>query len=404
MSRSEIADELPPTAGLSLRFSDLATLSHEDFSSKLAAFLGVPGLGVACSGTACLTVILETLRRQSSRTSVVIPAYTCPLVLFAIVKCGLSPELCDVEPDSFALDPTALAEVCNSSTLAIIPTHLGGRVIELGPVLAVARRVGAYVVEDAAQALGARDHGVSVGLRGDAGFFSLAAGKGLSLFEGGVWVAADEGLRKKIQQTSEQMLPVRYGWEARRCLELIGYAAFYRPFGLRYAYGKPLRRALQQNDFAGAAGDYFSLDIPLHRVSRWRQAVGARALSRLSEFQGELTAQAVKRLPQLLALPGLTVLLDPEGMAGTWPIFFVLLPSETVRDQVLSELWGAGLGVARMFAYSLPDYAYLRPWINAQPMPNARRFAACSLTITNSPWLDDIRFARIVSVLSRYCR
>ena len=78
------------------------------------------------------------------------------------------------------------------------------------------------------------------------------------------------------------------------------------------------------------------------------------------------------------------------------------LRDEERRDKVLGELWGSGLGVSRMFIHALHDYAYLRPWLPAGAYPNARSFAAQTLTITNSPWLDDADFARICTVLQRY--
>ena len=404
MFTSHSAVEIPPTAGLPLYLEDLLPPWSDNFPQKLAEFLGVTTVGVECSGTASLIVILETLSRLSTRKTVIIPAYTCPLVVFAIVRSSFQLRVCDTCPDSFELDPEALAKLCDRDTLAIVPTHLGGRVADLNPIIALARQCGAYVIEDAAQALGARYQGNSVGLLGDAGFFSLAVGKGLSIFEGGLWIAADAELRAELGRTSLQIIPSRPRWEVLRCLQLAGYAAAYRPLALRYIYGNSLRRALRRRDSIAAAGDYFSSRIPLHRVCAWRQAVGSRALVRLADFQRDLARQAARRLPELTRIPGVKVLTDPPEGSGTWPIFIANVPNEKVRDRVLDDLWGAGLGVSRMFAYALPDYEYLRPWCGKQSVPNAKRFAACSLTISNSPWLGDTSFERILATLFRHCR
>lgn len=395
--------EVPPTAGLPIPLRELLPPWSGDLGAGLGNFLGVPVAGLECSGTASLIVILETLRQRTARRTVIIPAYTCPLVVFAIIHRGLRVQLCDLSPRSFELDPATLANLCSEDTLAIVPTHLGGRVADLAPILALARQCGSYVVEDAAQGLGARRQGQSVGLEGNVGFFSLAAGKGLTLFEGGVWVTADPQLGEALRRTSQHLIPRRIFWELRRSLELLGYAAAYRPRGLRFAYGAPLRRALRRDDLIAASGDYFSPDIPLHRVSRWRQAVGSKALLRLPEFQAQLAARAATRLPRLAEIPGVTVLRDPANAVGTWPVFILLLPDEDCRDRVMRELWGAGIGVTRMFAHALTDYAYLRPWLDAVPTPNARDFAACSLTVSNSPWLDEAGFERIVETLTRHC-
>ncbi|HVI51671.1 MAG TPA: DegT/DnrJ/EryC1/StrS family aminotransferase [Candidatus Sulfotelmatobacter sp.] len=374
------------------------------FADAVALFLDVPAVGIECSGTVSLVVILETLKRLSpGRRHVIVPAYSCPLVVLAIAHCGLETRLCDTVAGGFDLDPSVLGRLCGEETLAVMPTHLGGRVAALDAVIAIARQTGAYVVEDAAQALGARERGRSVGLRGDAGFFSLAAGKGLTLFEGGVWIAADDGLRAEIARTRETVVPKRFFRETQRCLELLGYAAFYGPRGLRLVYGRPLRRALRAGDDIAAAGDYFSPDIPIHPVSAWRQAVGARALARLPAFQRSLEAQAQARLPRLQHLPGLRVLTDGGGGRGNWPLFLLLMPDRARRDAAMARLWGSGLGVSRMFAHALQDYDYLRPWIGAQTAVNARDFADRMLTVSNSPWLDDGRFGRILDVLAEVC-
>jgi dTDP-4-amino-4,6-dideoxygalactose transaminase len=335
---------------------------------------------------------------------VIVPAYTCPLVVFAIARCGLKVRVCDLAPDSFELDLIALRAACDTDTLAIIPTHLAGRVARLDGVMAIAREAQAFVIEDAAQSFAARQGGLSVGLQGDAGFFSFAAGKGLSLYEGGLWVARDASMRDAIARASAGLIPRRAGFEALRCAQLAGYATLYRPVPLRFVYGAPLRRALRRNDPVEATGDDFAADIPLHRVSAWRRSVGSRALQRLAGFQRELAAQAGSRLPQLTALGGLKVFDDMPDAQGVWPSFLLLMPSPAMRDAAMTRLWGAGLGVTRMFAYALPDYSYLRTLVPPAEVPNARSFAARSLTISNSLWLDDTRFQRVVAVLADVLR
>ncbi|HEX5125262.1 MAG TPA: DegT/DnrJ/EryC1/StrS family aminotransferase [Rhodocyclaceae bacterium] len=392
--------EIPPTAGLPLRLRDLLPPWQSDFAQQAAKFLRVDAAGLECSGTACLIVILRALQELSGRRTVVVPAYTCPLVALAIAHCGLQLRLCDLALDSFELDPAALAAACDDDTLAVIPTHLAGRVADLSEVLTIAHRHNAFVIEDAAQCFGARRDNASVGLQGDAGFFSFAAGKGLSLYEGGLWIARTPEMRKAIARVSASV-PASFAMEIYRCLQLAGYTAFYRPLPLRFVYGMPLRRALRRRDPVTAAGDDFSTPIPLHRVGAWRRAVGNRALRRLTDFQIALAAQASERLPSLTRLPGVKVFTDTPGVQGVWPLFLILMPTRAMRDAALDRLWGAGVGVTRMFIHALPDYAYLRSRISPADVyvPNAHDFAARAMTISNSLWLDDQRFARIVQIL-----
>src|SRR5712691_12491044 len=148
----ELWREVPPTAGLPLLWRDFLPRANVDsLDTTLAELLGVPSAQIECSGTAALIIALTTLKQMSGRRSVVIPAYTCPLVASAVIHCGMRPVLCDLQRGSFDLCPEALERVCNDDTLAIIPTHLGGRVADLGMVSGVAQRSGAWVIEDAAQ-------------------------------------------------------------------------------------------------------------------------------------------------------------------------------------------------------------------------------------------------------------
>lgn len=391
--------ELPPTAGLPLRLADLRP-GAPTLADGVATLLGTPPLQLACSGTAALLITLATLREaQPQRRRVVVPAYTCPLVALAVHQAGLELQLCDLRPGHYDMDPAALRAACDERTLAIVPTHLAGRVADVADALAVARQVGAWVIEDAAQALGARRAEASVGLAGDVGFFSLAAGKGLSIYEGGLLLARDPALRERLARTAARIAPHSLRWELRRSLELVGYAALYRPRGLRLAYGDPLRRALRHGDEVAAVGDDFALPLPLHAVGRWRQAVGAHAVVRLPAFLGQLSAQACRHLPRLRRLPGVSVLDDPAGAHGTWPFFLLLLPDRRRRDAALAQLWRSGLGVSRLFIHALPDYPYLAGMVPAQNVPHARDFAARSLTIGNSPWMTDTDLETICGVL-----
>lgn len=391
--------ELPPTAGLPLRLADLRP-GAATLAADIAAQLGTPPLQLECSGTASLLIALTTLRElQPQRRRVVVPAFTCPLVAIAVQQAGLELQLCDLRASHYDMDPAALRAACDERTLAIIPTHLAGRVADVDDALAVARNVGAYVIEDAAQALGAsRDH-VSVGLSGDIGFFSLAAGKGLSIYEGGLLLARDPVMRERLARTAARIVPHSFAWEWKRSIELLGYAALYRPRGLRLAYGNPLRRALRRGDPVAAVGDDFPLTIPLHRVGHWRQAVGAHAATRLPTFLDLLSAQAQQRLPRLRRIDGVEVLDDPVGTHGTWPFLLLMLPDQRRRDAALTELWQSGLGVSRLFIHALPDYAYLAGVVPPQDVPHARDFAARSLSISNSPWVTDEDFETVCRTL-----
>lgn len=395
--------EIPPTAGLPLRWRDLFP-ARRDLALALSSLLSIPVPALTCSGTAALIVALRVLQRRSpGRTRLIVPAYTCPLVALAASYCpGLRVLPCDLLPDSIDMDPHHLASLCDKSTLAVVVTHLAGRVADVDRAKAVADAMGAAIIEDAAQAMGALDGRQSVGLKGEIGFFSLAVGKGLTTFEGGVLFSRDPKLHAELLQQCRDILPALAGWELRRCVELWGYALFYRPRALHFVYGNPLRRALRRHDEISAVGDDFSRhDIPLHRLGAYRRWVGAAALPRLPGYLEQNRARVQIRLARLRALPGLLIIDDAPGGHGTWPFILLLMPTRGQRDRIMDRLWQAGAGVTRLFIHVLPDYPNVLPLLEDTGfLTVARRFADCSLSISNSHWLDDVLFDGIVRELS----
>lgn len=126
---TERLEEIPPTAGLPLHWRDLippvgSKYPRPQFAHALASFLGVPEADIVCSGTAALITILTTLKgRAPTRRTVIVPAYTCPLVVLAIRHCALEVRVCDTMPGGFDFAPDQLENACDTDTLAVIPTH-----------------------------------------------------------------------------------------------------------------------------------------------------------------------------------------------------------------------------------------------------------------------------------------
>ncbi|MBS7842630.1 DegT/DnrJ/EryC1/StrS family aminotransferase [Pseudomonas fluorescens] len=394
--------EIPPTAGLPLRWRDLLNLSG-DLAPALARQFSLPLPALTCSGTAALIIALRVLQqRMPGRTRLIVPAYTCPLVALAAHYCPpLRVVPCDLQPDSIDLDERQLAQLCDESTLAVVVTHLAGRVADVDAAKRIAGAVGAAIIEDAAQAMGALDDGRSVGLKGDVGFFSMALGKGLTTAEGGVLFSRDPVLHQALHRHCRQDLPFSLRWELQRSAELWGYALLYQPRGLHYVYGNALRKALANGDEVAAVGDDFSVyDIPLHRLGGYRQKVGAAALARLPDHLQQGRARALRRAARLNTLPGVTVIMDRPGQQGTWPFLMVVMPSADARDAAMARLWTSGLGVTRLFIQTLPGYAEVLPLL--QPggdITRAQAFAARTLSISNSHWLSDALFEQIVDQL-----
>ena len=253
------------------------------------------------------------------------------------------------------------------------------------------------MIKDVAQAFGAQAS--SLGLAGDIGTYSFSVGTGLTLYEGGLLLARDARVRDALGDAERSLRRHAPLLELRRCAELLGYAALYRPRTLGLVYGAPLRRALARGDVVAAVGDSPRRGIPLHRVGAFRQSAGARGLARYRAHLQAAQSRAAALRAQLLALPGLHVLADADDQHGIWMFLLLHLPSAAARDRALAPLWGAGLGVTRLFAHALPDYPQLRGRIESPALPQARAFAARTLTLGNSHWLRPPAMARVLAAL-----
>ncbi|MBY0358643.1 MAG: DegT/DnrJ/EryC1/StrS family aminotransferase [Candidatus Obscuribacterales bacterium] len=394
--------QVPPTAGLPLQWKDFSG-SKESFARGLADFLQVDSLQLESSGTAALVVAFAALKRLDKRRTVILSGYTCPLVAIAAAQAGLKILVCDTKKDSFEFDTQQLEQLRGPDVLCVVVTHLAGLAADLAPVRQAA--AGAYIIEDAAQCLGAKSGGRMLGTAGDIGIFSLACGKGLSLYDGGFLYAADPAVREAITQASATIVPQQPWLNWLRILQMIGYWFFYRPNFLELVYGRELRYHVRRKDFIAAVGDYFEFVVPLYRFNDWRLSVGANALKRLSDFVTTNRLRGLARREQLkkrlgIERLGIEVLGETTGCEGSWPFLMLLFTDEKERDLVLDKLWTAGLGVTRLFVHSLSDYEYLRPIVPKQELPNASDFAARMLTITNSHWLEDQEFERIAEIIS----
>ena len=389
--------ELPPTAGQPPRIADLIGRCEPGaLEAGLAKLLDYPDPQVECSGTACLVIALETLKGRSARRSVIVPAFTCPLVVLAAAKAGLKVLPCDLAPDSFDLDEAHLLQLAGDDTLCVIATHLGGWLTDVARLRQVLPP-DIVIIEDAAQAFGARQNGQASGMAGDIGFFSFALGKGFTTYEGGALVAREAGMRAALRQASQRLSQPAPGKEWHRCIEFAVFHFLYNRTGLWLVYGTSKNFWLRRGDNIRAIGDYFDDDIPLHPVSDWRKGVAARALAR---FPAHLAASHSTRDRLLAALAGVAGLELHRPRAGDEPSsIFVLVTLPSVRQcaATLERLWHSTLGVSKLFAHVLGDYDYLVGKLAPAATPNARDLAARTLTLTTSPWMEEADIAKIVS-------
>ncbi|HEU4561558.1 MAG TPA: DegT/DnrJ/EryC1/StrS family aminotransferase [Longimicrobium sp.] len=174
------------------------TREVEDFEQAFAAYLGVPHARGVGSGTDALVIALQALG-IGPRDEVVTHANTFHATVAAIVLVGATPVLVDAVEETFLMDVEQASAAVTTRTRVLVPVHLCGKPTPMEPVLALAERHGLRVMEDAAQAHGARWNGRRVGTFGIAGCFSFHPSKNLAAAgDGGAIVTHDAGLDAEI--------------------------------------------------------------------------------------------------------------------------------------------------------------------------------------------------------------
>ncbi len=138
----------------------------------------------------------------------------------AISLCGARPVFVDIDERTLTMDPGQLEDAITLRTQAIVPVHLFGQMADMDAILAIARRHGTPVVEDACQAHGAEYKGRKAGSLGVAGCFSFYPGKNLGAFgEAGAVTTDEPELRAKVQMLRD------HGQAAKHCHSAIGWNA-----------------------------------------------------------------------------------------------------------------------------------------------------------------------------------
>lgn len=187
------------------------------FEHELTLYLGKPTLAVS-SGTAALHLALLGVGVQPG-DEVILPATTFVATVNAVLYCGATPVVVDVDPKSWTISIDEIRRAISPRTKAILPVHLYGVPADMGAIQQVVdqeyrstgRRIA--IVEDAAEAFGAMSYGKAAGTVGDVGAFSFYGSKTITTGEGGAVTWSDPLIGLRVRHVHGQSLePGRRYW------------------------------------------------------------------------------------------------------------------------------------------------------------------------------------------------
>ncbi len=173
-----------------------------EFEHDFAAYQGARNAITASFGRMAFYYILRALELPPE-SEIIFPALTFWVVPEIARRAGLRPVFVDVDARTFNLDTTVLEAAITDRTRVIVPTHLYGQPCDMAEVMRIADKHDLIVVEDCAQAVGARYKGRLVGTFGRAAFFSFQMLKGINTYGGGMAVTDGDELAAKVRELSQ---------------------------------------------------------------------------------------------------------------------------------------------------------------------------------------------------------
>jgi dTDP-4-amino-4,6-dideoxygalactose transaminase len=323
------------------------------FESEYAAFIGVRHCVGVANGTDAIEIALRALG-VGPGDECILPANTFIATAEAVWRVGARPVLVDCADDgTYLIDTSAVEGALTPRTRAIIPVDLYGQAAQVERLLPLAESAGAWIVEDAAQAQGARRGGRSVGTLGHVAATSFYPGKNLGAYGDAGAVLTDSGeLAARIRMIADHGSRNKYDHEA------IGFNS--------------------RLDTLQAV----VLSAKLRRLAGWNAARQAAA----QRYDDLLASVADVITPRVL-----------DGNEHVWHLYVVRVPD---RDRVIKELHAAGIGAGIHYpvpVHLAPAAAGLGHAVGAFPV--AERAAREVLSLPLFPGITPAQQERVVSVL-----
>jgi dTDP-4-amino-4,6-dideoxygalactose transaminase len=329
----------------------------ESFEAEFAAYCGVSH----CVGTSnCLDALHLILRGYGIGTGdeVIVPSNTYIATWLAVSYAGARPVPVEPVERTYNLDPERVQAAITPRTRAILVVHLYGQTADMDPILAVAREHGLKVIEDAAQAQGARYRGRRAGSLGDAAGFSFYPGKNLgALGDAGGVTTSDAGLAKKVRVLAN------YGSEVKYHNEVKGFNC---------------------------------------RLDELQAAILRAKLPHLEQWNEERRTLADMYRKELAGCPGLVLPWVPDWADAIWHIFPVRHPQ---RDELIKLLGESGIGTLVHYPVAphlQPAYADLGFAEGAFPISERIHKEIVSLPLW--PGMGDAKLREVVSAVRVACR
>jgi dTDP-4-amino-4,6-dideoxygalactose transaminase len=348
---------------------------------QLSHRLGGAHVALHGSGRDALRAVLVEAAQATGRKEVLVPAYTCFSVPAACVAAELQVRLLDLD-ERGRVPADQLGDGDWHGAAACLVDNLFGIASALGPLSARARTSGTWLIDDAAQALGAETPEGKVGNRGDAGVLSFGRGKPLSGLGGGARVRRSAPFAQEPALPEPAVVSAQLRWAA--------YALASRQpvFGLLASVpALGIGETVYDPGFARGGIDGAAALLTLAALSRFDAQTRARR-ARAHAIAAHLAERGSAFEP----------LLEPAGTLGVYPRLALLAPDGRQRDAALARLHACG--ASAMYPTPLGAIPGLAPHLVGDTRcPGAERFCARLLTLPTHAGIGAAQLEKIAGAL-----
>lgn len=341
---------------------------------ELKEYFGVKHVFLVSSGKAALALILKGLQGMSKKRKVIIPAYTCYSVPSAVAMTGLDIVLCDLLPETLDYDFDELETLADEDTLCIISTHLFGIPSDVSRIRDIGRKRGIFIIEDAAQAMGAVQGREKLGTLGDVAFFSLGRGKNITCGSGGIIVTSSEEIGRGIKEHYLKLKKEPTGKNVINIIEVIFMKIFVTPYFYWFPDGLP---------FLNIGETRFYTTFPLYRLNSFKAGLLHRWREKLEEyndFRSNIGQYFIKHLDLTKRIP----IYSDEYSYLRFPLY---MNHEGQKDNICNRY--KYHGVSPMYPDSINHILEIREKFANTQYKNAERIAKTLVTLPTHILMED---------------
>ncbi len=326
------------------------------FERDFAAYVGVGhGVGVN-NGTDALHLAIRSLGIGSG-DEVITVSHTAVATVAAIRMSGATPVLVDVDMTTYTIDPEAVRALIGPRTKAIIAVHLYGHPAEMDTLLSICREHRLKLIEDCAQAHGARYHGRMVGSMGDLSAFSFYPTKNLgAIGDGGMVLCNDDGIARRLRMLRQ------YGWDSPQHSLMEGWNSRLDPL---------------QAAILGVKLRYLPQNTARRRAIAEAYGIGLNGIP--------------LRLP--LVRP------DTEHVHH---LYVVRTDDEATRDGLREHLASAGIASAIHYALPVHKQDAYAGWVRTGSLRHTEMIASTILSLPMYPELSDPDQQRVIEAINSF--